>query len=81
MGITLHQCSNSCRPLSREASFKVGLSPRGHLFSQYDELYIQQCTYLDVRDYTELNIVIDVCWFGILPVLLGMLSQIHNSGQ
>ena len=35
--------------------FKVRLSPQGHIFSQYCELYIHQCTYLDVRDYTEVK--------------------------
>ncbi len=53
----------------RGVIFKVRLSPQGHLFSQYYELYIHQCTYLDVRDYTEVKLI-DMCWFGILQVLL-----------
>ena len=51
----------------RGVIFKVRLSPQSHLFSQYYELYIHQCTYLDVRDYTEVNLI-DMCWFGILQV-------------
>ena len=40
----------------RGVIFKFRLSSQGHLFSQYYELYIHHCPYLDVRDYTEVNI-------------------------
>ena len=69
MRITLENCSKSCRALNLEewCGLKVRHSPRGQRFSQYYELYnyTHQCTYLDVRDYTEVNINLCVLiWYS-----------------